>query len=130
MSIVKKIVLDLQSRLYAKAIRRLLVQELDNYQVVISKSPSETAKQCNLLHPYALLMEVTGYTPWRLEERLSIRDMVKKDSDDCKVILIVDDVSEPELAENLKNAKQSGLIDAFLFTSTTENYLDAEMDSL
>ena len=117
----------MQSRLYAKAIRRLLVQELDNYQVVISKSPSETTKQCKLLHPYALLMEVTGYTPWRLEERLSIRDMVKKD---CKVILIVDDVSEPELAENVKNAKQSGLIDAFLFTSTTENYLVAVMDSL
>lgn len=38
----------MQSRLYAKAIRRLLVQELDNYQVVISKSPSETAKQCKL----------------------------------------------------------------------------------
>ena len=127
---MKKIVLDMQSRLYAKAIRRLLVQELDNYQVVISKSPSETAKQCNLLHPYALLMEVTGYTPWRLEERLSIREMVKKDSADCKIILIVDDVSEPELAENVKNAKQSGLIDAFLFTSTTENYLVAVMDSL
>lgn len=84
----------------------------------------------NLLHPYALLMEVTGYTPWRLEERLSIRDMVKKDSADCKVILIVDDVSEPQIAENVKNAKQSGLIDAFLFTSTTENYLVAVMDSL
>ena len=120
----------MQSRLYAKAIRRLLVQELDNYQVVISKSPGETTKQCNLLHPYALLMEVTGYTPWRLEERLSIRDMVKKDNADCKIILIVDDVSEPQLAENVKNAKQSGLIDAFLFTSTTENYLVAVMDSL
>ena len=127
---MKKIVLDMQSRLYAKAIRRLLVQELDNYQVVISKSPNETTKQCKLLQPYALLMEVTGYTPWRLEERLSIRDMVKKDSADCKVILIVDDVSEPELAENVKKAKQSGLIDAFLFTSTTENYLVAVMDSL
>lgn len=127
---MKKIVLDMQSRLYAKAIRRLLVQELDNYQVVISKSPNETTKQCKLLQPYALLMEVTGYTPWRLEERLSIRDVVKKDSADCKVILIVDDVSEPELAENVKNAKQSGLIDAFLFTSTTENYLVAVMDSL
>lgn len=120
----------MQSRLYAKAIRRLLVQELDNYQVVISKSPNETTKQCKLLQPYALLMEVTGYTPWRLEERLSIRDVVKKDSVDCKIILIVDDVSEPELAENVKNAKQSGLIDAFLFTSTTENYLVAVMDSL
>ena len=127
---MKKIVLDMQSRLYAKAIRRLLVQELDNYQVVISKSPNETTKQCKLLQPYALLMEVTGYTPWRLEERLSIRDVVKKDSADCKIILIVDDVSEPELAENVKNAKQSGLIDAFLFTSTTENYLVAVMDSL
>ena len=127
---MKKIVLDMQSRLYAKAIRRLLVQELDNYQVVISKSPNETTKQCKLLQPYALLMEVTGYTPWRLEERLSIRDVVKKDSADCKIILIVDDVSEPELAENVKNAKHSGLIDAFLFTSTTENYLVAVMDSL
>ena len=120
----------MQSRLYAKAIRRILVQELDDYQVVISKQPDVTAEQCRIIRPDALLMEVTPYTPWKLTERLLIRDRVKKEEPDCKVILLVDDTAEPELADQVKTAKQDGLIDAFLFTSATESYLAAVVDSI
>ena len=127
---MKKIILDMQSRLYAKAIRRILVQELDDYQVVISKQPDGTAEQCRILHPDALLMEVTPFAPWQLTERLLIRDRVKKEEPDCKFILMVDDDAEPELADMVKTAKQEGLIDAFLFTSASESYLAAVVDSI
>ncbi len=130
MKYLKKIILDMQSGLYAKAIRRILVQELDDFQVVISKQPDGTAEQCKILHPDALLMEVTPYTPWQLAQRLLIRDRLKKEEPDCKIILMVDDAAEPDLAEQVKTAKQDGLIDAFLFTSATESYLAAVVDSI
>ena len=127
---MRKIILDIQSGLYAKAIQRILMQELDEYQILISESPGSTVEQCRMFRPYALLMEVTGYTPWMLEERLAIRKEVAGIDPDCKVVLLVDDVADRALAEGVKNAKKNGLIDAFLFGSATDSYLAAMMDSL
>ena len=122
--------LDLQSGLYAKAVRRILVQDLDEYQVDISKNPTETVERCRILQPDVLLMEVTGYTPWMLSERLSIREEVKRHVPSVKIVFLIDDKAEGTLVEEIKKAKQDKLIDAFLFTSVSESYLVAVMDSL
>ena len=127
---LRKVVLDLQSGLYAKAVRRILVQDLDGYQVDISKNPTETVERCRILQPDVLLMEVTGYTPWMLSERLSIRDEVKRHVPSVKIVFLIDDKAEVALVEEIKKAKQDKLIDAFLFTSVSESYLVAVMDSL
>lgn len=127
---MRKVVLDLQSGLYAKAVRRILVQDLDGYQVDISKNPTETVERCRILQPDVLLMEVTGYTPWMLSERLSIRDEVKRHVPSIKIVFLIDDKAEGTLVEEIKKAKQEKLIDAFLFTSVSESYLVAVMDSL
>ena len=127
---MRKVVLDLQSGLYAKAVRRILVQDLDEYQVDISKNPTETVERCRILQPDVLLMEVTGYTPWMLSERLSIRDEVKRHVPSVKIVFLIDDKAEVALVEEIKKAKQEKLIDAFLFTSVSESYLVAVMDSL
>lgn len=127
---MKKVVLDLQSGLYAKAVRRILVQDLDEYQVDISKNPTETVERCRILQPDVLLMEVTGYTPWMLSERLSIREEVKRHVPSVKIVFLIDDKAEGALVEEIKKVKQDKLIDAFLFTSVSESYLVAVMDSL
>ena len=75
-------------------------------------------------------MEVTGYTPWMLSERLSIRDEVKRHVPSVKIVFLIDDKAEVALVEEIKKAKQDKLIDAFLFTSVSESYLVAVMDSL
>ena len=127
---MRTIILDLQSALYAKAIRRLLAQELDDCRVTVSKTPSETAAQSRLLRPDALLLEVTDFAPWTLDERLALCAQVKRDAPGCKAALIADDAAPHELTEQIKKAKQRGDIDAFLFTSATEEYLVAMIDSL
>lgn len=127
---MRQIVLDMQSGLYAKALRRSLVQELEDCNVVISGTPQDTASECRIVKPYALLMEVTGFSPWMLPERLAIRARLRELAPDCKVIMLVNEQADPELAEQVKKAKQEGQIDAFLYTSTTEGYLAAVMDSL
>ena len=120
----------MQSGLYAGTVRRALVQELTGYQVVISQKPEETAAACRLLRPYALLLEVTGYTPWDLEERLKIRESVRRDAPESRIVLIVDEIADRQLAEEVKRAKQNGLVDAFLYASASESYLAAMLDSL
>ena len=127
---MKRIILDIQSGLYARTIQRMLLQELDEYHIIISESPDKTVERCRMFRPYALLMEVTGYTPWMLEERLAIREAVARNNPDCKVVMLVDDAADKALAESVKQAKRDGLIDAFLFGSVTEQYMAAVMDSL
>lgn len=106
------------------------MQELDDYQIVISENPGTTAECCRTFRPYALLMEVTGYQPWSLEERLVIQKKVKEQEPECKTVILVDDVADKELAEKVKQVKRSGVIDEFIFSSVTESYLAAIMDSL
>ena len=127
---VRNIVLDTQSGLYARAIRRILLQDLDDYQVVISEAPDRTAECCRIFRPYALLMEVTGNVPWILKERLVIQKKVKKQTPECKIVLLVDDVADRGLAEQVKQAKKEGNIDGFIFSSVTESYLVSYLDSL
>ena len=124
------IILDMQSQLYAKAIRRILAQDIGGDNIVIVKTPEETPGICRVMQPYALLMEVTAYSPWMLSERLNTCAWVRHDAKGCKIVLIVDDVADRQLAEQVKKAKQDGKIDAFLFTSATESYLAAVVDSL
>ena len=127
---VRIIILDLQSQLYAKAVRRMLAQDIGGDNIVIVNTPEETPDVCRVMQPYALLMEVTAYSPWMLSERLNTCSWVRHNAKACKIVLLVDDVADKKLAEQVKKAKQEGRIDAFLFTSATESYLAAVMDSL
>lgn len=127
---LKTMVLDLQSQLYAKAVRRGLAQNLVETQLLVSPDPAETVEHCRVTKPSALLMEVRPFSPWLLEERLKLREQVARVAPDCKVALLVDDEADKTLAEEVKEAKQKGRIDAFVFASTTESYLAALMDSL
>ena len=42
----------------------------------------------------------------------------------------VDENAEPQLAERVKQCKKDGLIDAFIYNSTSERYLSALLDSV
>lgn len=127
---MKTVILDLQSELYANALRRVLVQALEEVQVVISPRPEGTAQQCRLLQPQVLLMEVTPYTPWTLAERLALREQVAREAPDCRVALLVDDGADKALADEVIQARREGLVDGFLFPSAGESYLAATIDSL
>jgi N12 class adenine-specific DNA methylase len=75
-------------------------------------------------------MEVTGYTPWKLGERMKLRDAVKAQHPECKVVLIVDENAEREVAKQVKQAKKDGLIDQFIYGSISATYLADIVDSL
>ena len=127
---MRRIVVDMQNFLFADAIARTLRSADSDFDVRKAESPDKTAELCSLCEPYALLMEVTGYTPWKLEERLKIRDEVKQRMPYCKIVLIVDENAEKKLAQRVLQVKKDGLIDNFIYSSISASYLAAVIDTL
>ncbi len=75
-------------------------------------------------------MEVKAYSPWMFSERMEIREKVRRSTPDCRAILFVDDESDRELSEKVRQAKRDGLIDAFLSGSVSDNYFASVIDSV
>lgn len=126
---MQRIIVNMRNHLLCRAIEVELKQN-DNFSISTVKQPTEVTKTCSESKPDILLMEVTGYSPWKLSERLAIRDEVKKTEPNCKVVLIVDENSEKELAEQVKQAKKDGAIDLFIYGSTSAAFLVALLETL
>lgn len=127
---MRRVVIDMQNYLFADAIALALKNADSDFDVRRSETPENTVDLCRLSVPYALLMEVTGYSPWRLEERMIIRNEVKHLTPHCKIVLIVDENAERPLARRVLQAKKNGLIDNFIFGSVSAEYLTAVVDTL
>ena len=127
---MRKIVLDIQSAIHAHNMERMLMQQLEDCQVVVSDSPELTAELCGLHKPNVLLMEVKAYSPWLFPERMEITKKVRKSNPECRIVLFVNDENDAEISENVRRAKRDGFIDAFLFGSVSENYFASVIDSV
>ena len=127
---MRRIVINMQNFLFCNAIADTIRgsgNELEPYTI---DSPDKVVDECKWIAPYALLMEVTGYTPWLLAERMKIRDAVRELNPECKIVLIVDENAEKAVAKQVKQAKKDGLIDQFIYGSISASYLADIVDSL
>jgi DNA-binding NarL/FixJ family response regulator len=127
---MRRIAINMQNSLFCNAIADTLRSSgngLEPYTVV---SPDKVVDECKWIAPYALLMEVTGYAPWLLAERMKIRDEVREKNPECKIVFIVDENAEKEAAKQIKQAKKDGLIDQFIYGSISASYLADIVDSL
>ena len=59
-----------------------------------------------------------------------LRDAIKEKHPDCKIVFIVDENSEKQIACQVKQAKKDGLIDQFIYGSISASYLSDIVDSL
>ena len=127
---MRRILINMQNTLFCNAISDTLRRsgnELDTYSV---DSPDRVIEESKWIAPSAVLLEVTGYTPWKLEERMKIRDAVKEKNPECKIVLVVDENAEKDVAKRVKQAKKDGIIDQFIYGSISASYLADIMDSL
>ena len=127
---MRRIVINMQHSLFSNAIADTLRRSGNELEPYIVASPDKVVDDCKWIIPYAVLMEVTGYSPWKMEERLKIRDAVKGKSPECKVVLIVDENAERAVAKQIKQAKKDGIIDQFIYGSISASYLADIVDSL
>ena len=127
---MRRVVVDMQNALFADAIATALRNFDPGFEVHQSESPAKTTDMCVFTEANILIMEVTAYTPWKLEERMKIRAELKKTNPDCKIVLVVDENTEKKLADKVRQAKKDGLIDNFIYGSVSSTYLSAVIDAL
>lgn len=127
---MRRIIIDMQNYLFADAIAKALQREDSDFEVYMVEDPDKTVELCRMSAPYALLMEITRRAPRRLSERMNIRAAVKAFSPSCKMVWIVDENADGELAREVKQAKKDGLIDQFIYGSISAAYLTALVDAL
>lgn len=120
----------MQNTLFADAVAVALRGFESDFEPVMSDGPDKTLSLCDAVLANVLIMEVTSYIPWRLEERMKIRNELKKTNPDCKIVLVVDENTEKKLADQVRQAKKDGLVDNFIYGSVSSSYLSAVIDAL
>ena len=125
-----RIVLDMQCTMFAEAISQSLSGSDPDFDVQRSESPDQTLSLCRSVLAHALIMEVTGFSPWRLSERLQLCKKLRQSIPQCKVLLLVDETTTPAECLSVKQAKKDGLIDNFIYASVSPSYLAAVLDTL
>ena len=127
---MRRVIVDMQNALFGDAISTALKNFSPDFHVYQSESPKKTVELCSCTQADILIMEVAAYMQWKMEERMKIRDTVKARNPDCKMVLVVDENSEKEAADRVRQAKKDGLIDQFIYGSISAAYLVALMDTL
>ena len=127
---MRRIVIDMQSALFADAVAEALRNFDSDLEPILSESPDKTLSLCDTVLANVLIMEVTIYASRTLEERLKIRNALKRAHPDCKIVLIVDENTEKKLADKVRQAKKDGLVDNFIYGSISSSYLSAVIDAL
>ena len=116
-----RIVINTQNFMFADMIKRTL--EGDDFSVTVVEKPEKLMQEFNRTAANIVLMEVTGYTSWKIEERIKLRNRIKQTDPECKIAFLVDEKAEPAVAQKVLRAKTDGLIDQFIYTSISASYL-------
>ena len=116
-----RIVINTQNFMFADMIKRTL--ESDDFSVTVVEKPEKLIQEFNRTAANIVLMEVTGYTSWKIEERIKLRNQIKQTDPECKIAFLVDEKAEPAVAQKVLRAKTDGLIDQFIYTSISASYL-------
>lgn len=127
---MRRVVIDMQNILFADAVAEALRRFDSDFDPVMSESPDKTLALCNAVLANILIMEVSVYAPWKLEERMKIRDELRKINPNCKIVLVVDENTEKKLADQVRQAKKDDLVDNFIYGSISSSYLSAVIDAL
>lgn len=129
---MKNIVVCIGNGLLSEAIIKMLENsgEFKPFRVLIQKK-SNIANDCEALSADILLLDVSYAFGTTMETRLNEVKQVREKAPTCKLAMLCDENSAPEIAREVANAKKDGLIDAFFFSSSvTEKYLAAVLASL
>ena len=123
-----RVVVNAQNYMFADMIKRTL--EGGDFSVTIVDRSEKMLPEFNRIAANIVLMEVTGYAPWKTEERIKLRHQIKKTDPDCKIVFLVDEKAEPVVAQRVRRAKTDGLIDQFIYTSILAGYLLGIIETL
>ena len=126
---MKRIALSIHNSLMALSIAHALRHD-GGFLVADLRSAEEIALECAQLEADILLMETTYGVGATLEDRLRQAEHLRKLRPQCKVILLCDENSVPEIARQVALAKRDGHITDFIYSSVSETYLTALLSAM
>ena len=129
---MRRIVLDMQSGLFAEAITKALADSALDFLVYSSAKPEDTVSLCRACHANVLVMEVVRQGVWKLSERMKILDKLKdqESGSRCKILLLVDEKADEMLAADVRQAVKDRRADNFIYASVSPTYLAGVIDAL
>ena len=129
---MRKIVVSIQNGLLAEAITGMLNDsgEFQPFRVPVGNKKNDVISNCEMLSADILIAEVSYASGTTAEARLREVKEVRKNVPACKIVLLCDENSAPDIAREVTLAKKDGLIDNFFYSSVTAKYLLAALVSL
>ena len=122
---MKTIVLSVCNSLMAMSITRSLNQTGEFRIRSLHPNGREIAKECTAASADVLLMEAAYDTGATLDDCLNQAKLLRSFCPKCKMLLLCDENSAPEIARQVVQAKKDGLIEDFVYSSVSESYLTA-----
>ena len=129
---MRKFVVSIQNGLLAEAITGMLNDsgEFQPFRVPVGNKKNDVISNCEMLSADILIAEVSYASGTTVEARLREVKEVRKNVPACKIVLLCDENSAPDIAREVTLAKKDGLIDNFFYSSVTAKYLLAALVSL
>ena len=127
---MRRIVLDLQGGLLAEAVMQVLAGYDPDFIVYRSSKPEDTLARCRSCHAHVRVMEVSRQGSWKRSERIRLCSAVKNLGWDCKVLLLVDENADEQLAAEVRQTVKDQLADDFIYASVSPTYLAGVIDIL
>ncbi len=128
---MRKIIVSVQNGLLAESISRLL-EESGEFLLYRSVAGSRNSliMDCTMYDAEIVLMEVSLGNGLSLPARLEEAKQIRTSNPECKIILLCDENTAPDLAREVAMAKKDGCIDGFFYSSVTGRYLVAALAAL
>ena len=129
---MKKIVVSIGNGLLAEAITQMLTDsgEFQPFRLPVGTKKNDIVDQCEMLSAETLIAEVSYANGTTIGARIAEVKQLRKKLPNCKIVLLCDENSAPDIAREVMNAKKDGLIDTFFYSSVTTKYLLAALSSL
>ena len=127
---MKKVIVAIQSTLVREAVIGALKKRGFFAEKSLSQLPDKVAMACDVFFADVLLMDAGRAAENSFERRMETVRCVIKNNPSLKTGLLCDNVSDPEIARKVKQAKETGLIDVFFYESVQTDYLCDVVDSL
>lgn len=126
---MKNIVVSIPNTLLSGGLCLYLKKEPD-FRIFREDRLEQLADTCVAVGADVLLAEVRHHSPYTVGDWLKRSEEVKKKLPRCRIAFVVDENSSPEVAEEVKQVKGKGLIDAFFYGTVSGEYLAAVVGSL
>lgn len=129
---MNKIVVSIGNGLLAEAITQMLIDsgEFQPFRLPVGTKKNDIVGQCEMLSAETLIAEVSYANGTTIDTRIAEVKELRKKLPNCKIVLLCDENSAPDIAREVMIAKKDGLIDAFFYSSVTTKYLLAALSSL